>query len=254
MLRAGQFSELFVLLLVIISGVYHYRKFRESNVLPIRRIDGLNTIGEAIGRATEMGRPVHFTTGCGGMVADTFAALAVLDYVARLCARYDATLIVTNSQPVVQPVTENIVKNAYAMEGRPESFKSGNIRYLSDTMQAYVSGVWGIMERERVAANIMMGYFFAESLLLAECGNRIGAFQVAGTASTPQLPFFVAACDQTLVGEELFAAGAYLTQNPVRIGAVMAQDCGKLLAIAAILMGALMSTLGVDALVKLCGL
>ncbi|MGI6642657.1 MAG: DUF6754 domain-containing protein [Bacillota bacterium] len=252
MLRAGQFAELFVLFLVIVSATYYYRRFRQSSVIPIRRMDGLNAIGEAIGRATEMGRPVHFTTGCGGMVADTFAALAILDHVARQCARYNATLVVTNSQPVVQPITENIVKNAYAMEGRLESFKSGNIRYLSDTMQAYVSGVWGIMERERVAANIMMGYFFAESLLLAECGNRIGAFQVAGTASTPQLPFFVAACDHTLLGEELFAAGAYLTREPVRVGAVMAQDCTKILAIAAMLMGALMSTVGLDALVKWC--
>ncbi len=183
MLRAGSIADLAVLILMTASGIYYYRKFASDKVVPIRRIGGLDTIDEAIGRATEMGRPVHFTTGFGGLVADTFAAFAVLDYVARQCARYNARLIVSNSQPVVHPITENIVKTAYTVEGRPDSFKPSNIRYLSDTQQAYVSGVWGIMEREKAAANIMMGYFFAESLLLAECGNRVGAFQVAGTAS-----------------------------------------------------------------------
>jgi len=254
MLRAGSIADLTVLVLMIASGIYYYRKFASDKVVPIRRIRGLDTIDEAIGRATEMGRPVHFTTGFGDLVADTFAAFAVLDYVARQCARYNARLIVSNSQPVVHPITENIVKTAYTMEGRPDSFKSSDIRYLSDTQQAYVSGVWGIMEREKVAANIMMGYFFAESLLLAECGNRVGAFQVAGTASTPQLPFFVAACDYTLIGEELFAAGAYLTQDPVRIGAIMAQDIAKLLAIALIALGAVMYTVGSTFLAGLCDL
>jgi hypothetical protein len=254
MLRAGSISDLVVLLIMAVSGVYYYRRFTNNNVVPIRRIAGLDSIDEAIGRATEMGRPVHFTTGFGGLVADTFAAFAVLDYVARQCACYDARLIVSNSQPVVHPITENIVKTAYTMEGRPDSFKPSNIRYLSDTQQAYVSGVWGILEREKVAANIMMGYFFAESLLLAECGNRVGAFQVAGTASTPQLPFFVAACDYTLIGEELFAAGAYLTRDPVRIGAVMAQDTAKLLAIALIALGAVLCTAGSTFLSGLCDL
>lgn len=252
MLRQGRLGDLLVVLLLAATGLWYYRSFRATSRMPIRRLQGLDSIDEAIGRATEMGRPVHFTTGFGGLVADTLAAFAVLDYVARRAARYNTALIVTNSQPVIQPITENIVKSAYLAEGRIESYKPGNIRYLSDTMQAYVSGVWGIMERERVAANIMMGYFFAESLLLSEGGDKVGAFQVAGTASTPQLPFFVAACDYTLIGEELFAAGAYLTADPIRIGALMAQDAGKVLAIALIAAGSVAATLGWDYFTRLC--
>lgn len=254
MFKEGQLADLIALCMILVTGVIYYLKFKSTGVMPIRRIEGLDSIDEAIGRATEMGRPVHFTTGLGGLVADTLAAFAVLHYVARQAAKYDTALIVTNSQPVLQPITENIVKSAYVAEGRPEAFKPENIRYLSDTMQAYVSGVWGIMTREKVAANIMMGYFFAESLLLAECGNTIGAFQVAGTASTPQLPFFVAACDYTLIGEELFAAGAYLTRDPVRIGALMAQDAGKIAAVVLMIAGCLAATLGSHTLSRLLDL
>jgi hypothetical protein len=250
--RDGRSADLFIIVLLFTAGYWFYRSFRKSSRMPIRRIRGLDSIDDAIGRATEMGRPVHFTTGCGGLVADTMAAFAVLEYVARQSARYNASLIVTNSQPVVQPMTENIVKSAYVSEWRADSFQPGNIRYLSDTMQAYVVGVWGILEREQAAANIMMGYFYAESLLLAEGGSRAGAFQIAGTASTPQLPFFVAACDYTLIGEELFAAGAYLSENPVRVGALMAQDIAKILAIGLIAAGSLAASAGWSLVAKLC--
>ncbi len=252
MLIQGRLADLFVVLALFAAGFMFSRSYRTTSRMPIRKLQGLDSIDEAIGRATEMGRPVHFTTGFGGLVADTLAAFAVLDYVARQAARYNVSLIVTNSQPVIQPITENIVRSAYLSEGRVESYRPGNVRYLSDTQLAYVSGVWGIMERERIAANIMMGYFFAESLLLSEGGNRVGAFQVAGTASTPQLPFFVAACDYTLIGEELFAAGAYLTQDPGRIGALMAQDAAKVLAIVLVAAGSIAATFGWRFFARLC--
>ena len=70
------------------------------------------------------------------------------------------------------------------------------------------------MLRDRPAAHIFMGSFYAESLLLAETGFSTGAIQVAGTANVHQLPFFVVACDYTLIGEELYAASAYLSGEP----------------------------------------
>ncbi|MGI6632943.1 MAG: DUF6754 domain-containing protein [Bacillota bacterium] len=245
MLRSGLETQLITLSCMFAAGAFYYWRFRTTGTMPIRRVPGLDALDEAVGRATEMGRPVHFTTGTGDLVADTFAAFAVLDYVAGKAAEYRCNLIVSNARPLIHPITENIVRTAYFMKGCPEAFKPSNIRYHSDSMQAYVSGVWGLMEREKASANIMMGYFFAESLLLAEGGSRAGAFQVAGTASTPQLPFFVAACDRTLIGEELFAAGAYLTGDPVRVGALMAQDAAKIASIAVILAGALGLTLGI---------
>ena len=72
-----------------------------------------------------------------------------------------------------------------------------------------------------------LGAFFAESLIMAETGNSIGAIQIAGTAMPAQLPFFVAACDYTLIGEELFAASAYLSREPKLLGSLKGQDVGK---------------------------
>ena len=100
------------------------------------------------------------------------------------------------------------------------------------------------MVREKPAACFYMGAFFAESLILAETGNTIGAIQVAGTAMPAQLPFFVAACDYTLIGEEFFAASAYLSGEPDQLGSLKGQDIGKVIVFIGIFIGAGLLTLG----------
>jgi hypothetical protein len=68
--------------------------------------------------------------------------------------------------------------------------------------------------------------------------------QIAGTASPSQLPFFVTACDYTLIGEELFAASAYLSREAKLLGSIKGQDFGKVLFMGAIVLGVVLETLG----------
>ena len=99
------------------------------------------------------------------------------------------------------------------------------------------------MVRDKPAACFYMGAFYAESLILAETGNSIGAIQIAGTAMPSQLPFFVAACDYTLIGEEFFAASAYLSGDAEQLGSLKGQDIGKLIAAGLLILGCLFATL-----------
>ncbi len=100
------------------------------------------------------------------------------------------------------------------------------VYYLTDDQFGYAAGVDGLFLRQKPATIFYQGAFFAESLILAETGNSIGAIQIAGTAMPAQLPFFVAACDYTLIGEELFAASAYLSREPKLLGSLKGQDIG----------------------------
>ncbi|MDH7568122.1 MAG: hypothetical protein QHJ73_00875 [Armatimonadota bacterium] len=203
----------------------------------IRRIPGLTAIDEGVGRATEMGRPILFSLGLGGLDIVTLQGLAVLGHVARLAARYATRVIVPVVDAVIFPVTEEVLRDAYTAEGKPELLQPDDVRFLSEQQFAYASGVMGIINREQVASSFLFGTFYAESLILAEAGHQVGAMQVAGTPSTTQIPFFVAACDYTIIGEEYYAASAYLTQEPTFLGSLIGQDWGKIVLLALVLLG-----------------
>lgn len=244
-------AGLLVTMAIIIIG--SIRRAKNTSWMPkIRRIAGLDAIEEAVGRATEMGRPVHFAPGISDITTDTapqtFAGLEVLGYLTHLSAKYNTEVITTIRIPNVFPLAQEVMRQAYMEAGKPDMFTDQSVRYLSDQNLAYVSGVMGIMAREKVAASILMGAFWAESMLLAETGARLGAIQVAGTANMHQIPFFVAACDYTIIGEELFAAGAYLAQDKVKLGAIVGQDYIKGIALVLLVLGSLLATAKIDAL------
>jgi len=216
------------------------RRFSRTGNLPIRRLAGLDAIDEAVGRITEMGRPAAFVQGVGVMDAQTFAAFEILKYTAEQVAKHDARMIVCNPLPEIQPISEEIVRGAYIKVGREDAYNPDDVRYLADT--SLRAAVLGIFQRERVAATFLFGNYYHESVIFAEAGNVVGALQISGTANTHQLPFFVACCDYTLIGEEIFAAGAYLSRNPAQVGSLVAQEAAKFFAVAIILIGALMVT------------
>jgi len=201
---------------------------RRGGNLFIRKIAGLNAIDEAVGRATELGKKVLYVPGISSIDENqTIASLAVLGHVARMTARYNTELDVPNKDPLTFVAARETVREAYAEEGRPDLFTESMVHYVTYDQFAYTASVSGIMMREKPAANFLIGSFYAESLLLAETGQTSGAIQIAGTAEVAQLPFFVCACDYTLMGEELYAAGAYLSREAAQLGSIKGQDITK---------------------------
>ena len=214
---------------IILASIYR-AKSRKAPV--VREIAGVKALDEAIGRATELGRPVHYTLGLGGLVGaegpQTLAGLMILDRVAAMCAQYDVKLIVTICRPEVFPLASDIVKQAFIGQGRNDLFKQDTVRFLTNHQLGYAANIMGLLAREKVAANIMMGQFAGESLLLAESGNNSGAIQIAGTANAAQIPYFVAGCDYTLIGEELYVAAAVVSQDAAQLHAIRGQDLCRL--------------------------
>lgn len=224
-----------IALILSMSIIVYIRKARAGQKLFIRKIAGLEAVDEAIGRATEMGKPILFVPGISDMDnVQTIAGLTILGRIARTIAEYDTPLHVPVCRSLVMTTAREMVKEAYLSAGRPDAYKEDQIHYLTDAQFGYVAAVDGIMVRERPATCFYLGAFFAESLILAETGNYVGAIQIAGTAMPAQLPFFVTACDYTLIGEELFAASAYLSNEPEQLGSLKGQDIGKIVAMLAI--------------------
>ena len=238
----------FGVILLIVGGsvIYFIQLARSGRELKVRPIAGLEAVDEAVGRATEMGRPCLYVPGILDINdMQTLAGVTVLSRVAGLTAEFDARLDVPTCRSLVMTACRETVEAAYLGAGRPDAFNEDSVYYLTDEQFGYVAGVTGKMLRERPAACFYMGAFFAESLILAETGNAVGAIQVAGTAMPSQLPFFVAACDYTLIGEELFAASAYLSGESHQLGSLKGQDVGKVLGGTLVVVGCLLSTAAV---------
>lgn len=228
-----------LLVFFILYKIFSARRGRE---LFIRRIPGLLVLDEAIGRATEMGKPMLFVPGLSSLDIVGLQSMAILSHVLRHAGKYDTRVIVPLADPILYTVAEEVAKDAYAAEGVPEQFSAEDIRYLSSWQFAWASGVVGIIHRENAASVLYFGYFAAESLILAENGQMVGAIQIAGTPSTTQIPFFLAACDYTIIGEEYYAASAYISREPTLLGSLVGQDWGKLFIIGLIVTGAAVAT------------
>lgn len=244
----GRVAQFVILVVFAIAVIYFIERARRGKVPKIRKLPGLDAIDEAVGRATEMGRPVIASHGIAGyedyFAPQTASGMSVLGYVSRLCAKYDTELLVPCRYSALVPVAQEIVQQAYIAEGKPEAYKPDNVMYLSDEQFAYSIGYMGLMTREKVAANIMIGAYWAESLQLAETGFIAGAIQVSGTANYHQIPFFVVCTDYCLIGEEIFAAGAYLSKDPVLTGSLAGQDVGRIIAELLMILGTILATAG----------
>ncbi len=238
----------FGIILFIIGGsvIAFIEMAKSGRELKVRRIAGLEAVEEAVGRATELGRSCLFVPGIQDINdIQTVAGITVLSSVAKLAAEYGASLDVPTSRSLVMTTARETVHAAFLAAGRPDAYQEDRINYVTDEQFGYVAGVTGKMVREKPAACFYMGAFYAESLILAETGNSIGAIQIAGTAMPSQLPFFVAACDYTLIGEEFFAASAYLSGEAHQLGSLKGQDVGKLLGLIAIAIGCLAASIAV---------
>ena len=217
-----------VSVIIVLYATYH-RSSRER--FKVREVAGLKAVEEAIGRATEMARPVLYTPGWGGDIQrpTTIASMNILSHVAERTAIYDCPLVFPTHDPIIMAVAQEVVRESYTEAGYPDRFHPENISYVTSSQFGYAAAVDGMISRLRPASVVLLGTFEAESLILAETGNSVGAIQIAGTDSTIQLAFFIVACDYTLIGEELFAASGYLSGDQSILASVRAQDILKVL-------------------------
>ena len=213
----------------------------------IRRIPGLDAIDDAVGRATEMGKPIIYDSGIGSYTTiDTIASFLILRNVAKKVAEFKAEIYFPTCDPIVMQIGEEMISSGFLDAGYPEDHKKENIFFLAADQFAFAAGLSGLTARKKPATCIHFGYYAAESLLIAEAGFTAGAIQVAGTTAVSQLPFFITACDYTLIGEELYAAAAYLSREPQILTNLKLSDYGKMVIGIIFIIGTLMLSMNSD--------
>lgn len=254
MIKQGNILD--IAFLAIAFVIIYVQIRRAGKKLPtIRRMAALDAIEEVVGRATETRRPILFTQGMGG--GDTLysseggpqivAGLSVLSYVSRLAAKYNAKLICTVGYADVYLPTIETVRSGFLAEGHPEAFREEDIRYVGATQGSYASSNMDLIRSEQVAGTVIIGPLWAESLMMLFNAADIGAIQVAGTSYTHQMPFVAAVADYSLIGEEIFAAGAYISKDPGLLGSIFGEDIVKTISIALTIIAVIAATVGATA-------
>lgn len=241
-----------VALTVLLVGfiLLNIARARGEKGLQIRKISGLVAIEEAIGRATEMGKPVLMIPGINVLNANAAQAINIFAYVTRLAARMSNPILLCTADPAVYAVAQETIRGVYQSEGLLDRYDVDSVRFLTDRQFAFAAAVSGTILREKTAAAFFLGDFYAESLIFAETANRVGAIQVAGSTQNTQTPFFIAACDYVLIGDEFYAASAYLTREPVLVGSLVGQDWAKVMVLLLVLIGCLSNTVQVQGMTE----
>ncbi len=224
-----------------------HRRVRLGFRPTLRPLPGFALLDGLVGQAVETGRTLHVSMGTKGIgevsTADTMAGLMVLERLTEQAVATGLKLVVTVSDPSLLPIAQDTLRRAYEQRGYPQGYDPEDLRYIAPDAIAYATGVMGVLEREDVVANAMIGGFGDEFLLMGENGARRGIHQVGGASSPETLPFVYVSMDEALLGEEIYAGGAYLSSKPSHLGSLLAQDWLRSAIILAIILGVLIRTL-----------
>jgi hypothetical protein len=252
----------FVLLIIMVVVIYLAMEVNMRGTVKstIRSLPAIDAIPEAVGRCAELGKPCFQTFGYGpeGLKGDQagqwIAALSILSFVADECVKLDVPMIVIPCAVDAVTVANDIIREAYIAGGKPEGFSLDIVRYVpaeAGNQFTYIQSVLGVMSREKPGANILVGPYYAESIIFGEESFNQGALSISGTANMHQLPFFIVTTDYTLLGEETFAAGALLSDEPAQLGTILGQDISKIISIIVLLIGVFAASAGLESILHL---
>jgi len=245
----GRFTGLLLMIAMFAITLYYMRKVK----LPfVRRVPALDAIEEGIGRAAEMGRPVIASPGIAitGIDYWTVGALSILTHVATLCARSDLRLLVplggSEQSYTLVEISRDIVENQYRLEGNPERYNVDDMPFLSGRQFAWASAYVGMLMRYKPAVNVMVGLQWGSAIYIAGVSHEAGSFTISGSDYLANVACLAVASDYVMIGEEMVAAGAYLSKDPVQIASIRTQDIIKAVMAVLLLLGILTLTMGSD--------
>ncbi|MCL4458592.1 MAG: hypothetical protein M1136_05335 [Chloroflexi bacterium] len=236
---------LFSFLLFFFLALSALRGGRSPHLRPIRAFDGLERLIEA---SSESAQLIHCSLGTASLVsrftAEVLAGLTMLRALAKRAVASRFPLVVTTLDPVSLAASQGILARAGSTLAEGQVGKGEEARFVAPEPVSYAAGIMGLLNREHPLGNVIVGGLGDEYLLMGEVGAREGIYQVVGTSAPQVLPFVVTSADEYLLGEEMFAAGAYVEKNRAHLGSLLAQDWTRELIIGIIIGLVILRTAG----------
>ena len=215
----------------------------------LRDIPAFAKLGRSIGIAVEAGQRLHIGLGHGGidgeLGASTLVGLSMLKRIARAASISDRPPVATSGEAVQSLLSQDTLRDTYHEIGAETQYHPSSGLLCGVTPYSYAAGVIPVINDQQVSANVLVGHFGSEAALIIEAADRNGSLTLAGSDDlTGQAVLYVAA-QEPLIGEELFAGGAYLQAGPAHLASVRAQDILRWVLVLAILASSALKLVGV---------
>ncbi len=237
------FVTLFALLMIVLRTIKVSRPGRD-----LRPLRALSRLRHAVNLTVESGQRLHISLGRGEIThprtAAAFVGLATTQELVEQTALSDRPTVATSGTGALGILSHNTLRSAYHAANEENRYRGAHGRVTGLTPFSYAAGTLRIMQDKNTAANLLIGSFGAEIALMADADVE-GSLTVGGTDSLPAQAILCAAADEPLIGEEVFASGAYLGHLPLHRTSLLTQDIFRWVIIFVILGGALVKMLGV---------
>lgn len=234
------FLLFFVLAVVGLTLWYHARALSGNHPISKRPLPALDAMRRALARGAETGRAIHLSPGSGAIgaratTAETVAGLLAVERVASEASLNGAPILVSSGDAVAHLALRGSLRQAYQRAGLGQDYDSANVQLLAhqDPM-AYASGVTTLYGRQKLEVSQLIGSFGHEFMLAGEVGAQHEVPQIAGATTTTALPLTYLTSEGALVGEEIYAAEAYLSRSPAPLARLLTQDALRTAVIVAI--------------------
>lgn len=245
----GEYLGILFLLLCLGLIIFYAIRGRNRPAPSLREIAAFTRFRREVGLAVEAGKRLHISLGRGNINdlqgGSAFIGLTILDRCARAASNSDRPPVATSGDGTVTILSQDTLQSTYRSLAAEQRYDPTSARLTGLTPLAYAAGAIPAIHDEQVSASILAGHFGSEIALLTEAGERSHCLTVAGTDSIPAQAVLYAAADEPLLGEELYAGGAYLGANPVHEASLQMQDILRWVLVAAILLGAILRLVGV---------
>ena len=218
---------------------------RRRNAFPVRAIRAYEALAPMVGAAIEANRPVHLSAGSAGLgSANTVLALANAELfyrVAQQAAIGATSPYITTSDTTALPLAYDTLRRAYQSRGRIQNYRSSSVRWYpaGPRSLAFAALLTTSMGINNVYGNVLVGSFGPELALIAEAAARRDQALIAASDQLEGQAVAYAMSDQPLIGEEMFAAGAYLGDEASYRAALVTQDLLRWLLIIGLVVSAL---------------
>jgi hypothetical protein len=231
-----------VLIAFIVTLVIFILIGRRRPAGPLREIPAFSRLSKAIGLAVESGKRMHLTLGRGKVsdmeAASALVGLDILERVAHAASVSDRPPVATSGDPLVAILSQDALRRTYRSIGAASQYDPSSGQMSGVTPFSYAAGALPVMFDEQVSATIFAGHFGSEVALISDAAERSGGFSMGGSDSLPAQAVLYASVQEALIGEDLYAAGAYLKSSPIHTASLRAQDILRWAIVLALIAGA----------------